>query len=210
MDSVLNTVLKQTVSLPDDSIDGEDSCTHHVGTQLLPLGLRSKDEVSKRMSHILEQHGAILQLPEKPIFRHVKVLKDYIMIQWKLSEENSEVASDRTLSYSLQCFADVPFKFQKDKLFNFNKRFQNVNHHSMTGLSPDSGYQDEGSDRSSQASENRPSLNLPSLPPTLHSNNNVSLVALQETTNRKDQTSNRFIRGTYQIMITINYCCFNG
>ena len=195
VDSIFDTVLKHTASIPDESVDSKDDnrYMHHVGTQLLPLGLRPKEEMSKRMSHILEQHGAILQLPEKPVFKHVKVVKDYILIQWKLNEDTTIVASDRTLSYSLQCFADVPFKFQKDRLFNFNKRFQNIIHPTTTGLSPDSGFQDDRSERSSQTSGM--GLNLPSLPPTIHSNNNISLIALQETTNRIHQSNKNIIPG---------------
>lgn len=186
MDSVIDTVLKQTVSFPSDTDDGEEE--YHtqqnvITSQLLPIGLKPKQELSTRMSQVLEQHGAILQLPEQPTINCVRVMKDCIMIQWKLFEENNEVASDRTLSYCLQCFADVPFKFKKNKLFDFNKRFQSINHQLPTGFTPDSGYQDEASERSSQTSDNKTGPCLPSLPPSLRNTNNVSLVALQENTN---------------------------
>lgn len=185
MDRIIDTVLKQTATFPDESTDEAGSVNRDNGSldQLLPLGLscRPKQEVSQRMGQTLEQHGAILQLPGRPEIISVKILKDSIYIKWKLASENNELAaSDRTMSYSLQCFADVPFEFKKDKVFNFNKRFQNQV--SVAGLTPDSGFRDEESERSSQASENRTAgPSLPSLLPTLPSGNNVSLVALQET-----------------------------
>ena len=178
IDSVMDTALKQTASFSDESSDEEDTDTKQkdCGSHLLPVGLRPKQELAGKIQQVLEQHGAILQLPEKPIFSKMKIFKDYIEMHWKVTEENIEVASDRTLSYSLQCFADVPFKFQKGKFFNLSRRMHNINLHS--GFSPDSGFQDEGSERSSEASENQ-GTTLPSITPSIHSNHNVSLVALQ-------------------------------
>lgn len=177
MDKIIDTVLKQTAIFPEESTD-----TDPVGgsyDQLMPLGLncRPKQEVSQRMSQTLEQHGAILQLPGKPEIVSIKIHKESIHIKWKLLTENDELPFDRTMSYSLNCFADVPLEFKKNKILNFNKRFQNQ----LSGRTPDSGFKDEESDRSSQASENRPAgPSLPSLLPSLPTNN-VSLVTLQET-----------------------------
>lgn len=79
----------------------------------------------------LEQHGAILQLPPKPEFETIKVTTNTISLEWKMPPES--VALDRTLTYSLHCYADVPAKL-KVRL-GMKKRL-------LSMVSPESGFED--------------------------------------------------------------------
>ena len=79
----------------------------------------------------LEQHGAILQLPPKPEFEAIKVTANTISLEWKMPVES--IALDRTLTYSLHCYADVPAKL-KVRL-GMKKRL-------MSMVSPESGFED--------------------------------------------------------------------
>ena len=184
MDSVLDNVLKQTAAFTPSSRN-EDN-TQKSNMQLLPVGLRPKSELTSKLQQVLNQHGAVLQLPGKVVLSHVSVHSTSIVLRWELPDQNAEVTADRTLIFSLQCYADVPFKFKKDKIVNFNKRLLNIGTNSSC-LSQDSGYyQDGSSDCTSQASDIK-SGNLPSIPPSLRtsSSHNVSLITMQ-TPDMKD------------------------
>lgn len=184
MDSVLDNVLKQTAAFTPSSRNEDNSQKSNM--QLLPVSLRPKSELTSKLQQVLNQHGAVLQLPGKVVLSHVSVHSTSIVLRWELPDQNTEVTADRTLIFSLQCYADVPFKFKKDKIVNFNKRLLNIGTTSP-GLSQDSGYhQDGSSDCTSQASDIK-SGNLPSIPPSLRtsSSHNESLITMQ-TPDMKD------------------------
>ena len=173
VDNALDCTLKQTSLFPD-VVDESNN------TQLLPLGLRPKQEITSKLQQVLEQHGTILQLPERPILLEARVHSKSISIKWEISDENLKVTNDRTQAFSLHCFADVPLKFKREKLQNFhNRRLLSVNSNSPGPSSHDSGYQDcSSADTMSQVSDGR----LPLLPASMRtsSNHNVSLITMQQ------------------------------
>ena len=175
VDSAMDNVLKQTERFSSENVDSSCQKNH-----ILPVGLRPKQELTSKLQQILNQHGLVLQLPEQPVFVEVKVQFDKsIYLQWEIPDQKyHEVMSDGTRSFSLHCFVDVPFKFKKDKLQNFNRHLLHVKRNS-TGLSTaDSGYQDGASDdTTSQVST------LPSIPAPLRTSSsyNVSLITMQAT-----------------------------
>lgn len=173
MDKCMDAVLKQTaVFSPGD----HESTDGRANTQLLTVGLMSKNELASRLQQVFVQHGAVLQLPEKPVFVDLKITMNLITIFWELPSQNLEVTADRTQVFSLQCFADVPFKFKKEKLITMNKRFLGA------GVSPESGFYDP-SEISSQQSEERGGL-LPSIPPSLLGSRNISLITMNSLQNK--------------------------
>ena len=180
----LDTVLKQSASFTSDQEDNDGNnfsiSNHTSNTQLLPLGLRPRAELAQKLEQVLILQGAILQLPEMPTFTDIHIGTSSIFLTWRLEEENEEVASDSTLVFVLQCFADVPFKYKKEKLATFNRRLV----HNTSALSPvDSGYQDGTSDASSQTSEAKVST-LPSIPDSLHNSRNVISLTTTQTPDR--------------------------
>ena len=184
MDNVLDNVLKQTASFTPSPYN-EDN-TQKSNMQLLPVGLRPKSELTSKLQQVLNQHGAVLQLPGKVVISNISVHSTSIVLRWELPDQNAEVTADRTLIFSLQCYADVPFKFKKDKLVNFKKRFLNIGANSP-GLSQDSGYHQDGSSDCTSQSSDIKSYNLPSIPASLRtsSSHNVSLITMQ-TPDMKD------------------------
>ena len=118
MDISFDRALKQTMDSKMPTIPPD------VPLSLLP-------NVMPSLMSSLEQHGAILQLPPKPEFEAIKVTANTISLEWKMPAES--VALDRTLTYSLHCYADVPAKL-KVRL-GMKKRL-------MSMVSPESGFED--------------------------------------------------------------------
>ena len=118
MDISFDRALKQTMDSKMPAIPPD------VPLSLLP-------NVMPSLMSSLEQHGAILQLPAKPEFEAIKVTANTISLEWKMPAES--VALDRTLTYSLHCYADVPAKL-KVRL-GAKKRI-------LSMVSPESGFED--------------------------------------------------------------------
>lgn len=94
-------------------------------------------DIEPGMAQTLGKHGAVLQLPPKPWFVDVSVRDSAISLHWDATQEqSSDVTGDRTLTYSLHCYADVPFKM-KAKL-HMKKRFLSVG----KLVTPESGFED--------------------------------------------------------------------
>ena len=169
----MDKVLKQTTTFSHVQSRRDSSKDRESISQLLPIGLR-KGELTTRLQQVLTQYGAILQLPQKPVFTEVKVHQNAISLRWELCGQ-TEVTTDRTRVYVVQCFADAPFKYRHERMLQMKKRFLSV----PSGVSPESGF-DEPSDVSSQNSE-APRSTLPSIPPSLLCSQNISLVTMNST-----------------------------
>ena len=139
----------------DISFDGALKQTLDSNLQTIPpdVPLSLLPDVMPSLVASLEQHGAILQLPPKPEFESIKVTTNTISLEWKMPSQSAGVSLDRTLTFSLHCYADVPTKL-KVRLGS-NKRF-------MSLISPESGFEDM-SDLSNESKST-----FISLPPTAH------------------------------------------
>ena len=120
MDVSFDRALKQTMNTKPPTIPSD------VPLSLLP-------NIMPSLVSALEQHGAILQLPPKPEFEAIKVTANAISLEWKMPVQSTAVSSDRTLTYSLHCYADVPAKL-KVRLGS-KKRL-------MSMATPESGFED--------------------------------------------------------------------
>ena len=168
MDVSFDQALKQSVQSLNVPIQVEVPLT------LLP-------DIEPGMLQALGQHGAVLQLPPKPWFADVSVTTNAISLQWEVtSEQSSDVTADRTLTYSLHCYADVPFKL-KTKI-NFKKRFLSVG----KLVTPESGFEDM-SEYSAGSTE--PVGSFPSLPHSLLGSQNISLITLGSGNKPSDLSS---------------------
>ena len=137
MDVSFDRALKQTMNSKLPNIPPD-----------VPLSLYPN--VMPNLISSLEQHGAILQLPSKPEFESIKVTTNTISLEWKMPNQMA-VSLDRTLTYSLHCYADVPAKL-KVRLGSKKKP--------MNLMSPESGFED----MSDQSTESKSTFI--SLPPT--------------------------------------------
>ena len=155
MDANFDKALKQTGLTPQPTIQPD------VPLSLLP-------DITPNLVKALNQHGAILQLPPKPWFIDAQVNGNAISVQWEVSDQGSDVTADRTLTFSLHCFADVPFKM-KAKL-NFKRRLLRVG----KLATPESGFED----MSEYSADSESKINFPTLPPSLLGSQNISLVML--------------------------------
>ena len=84
--------------------------TYHVPHQItnqpeVPLSLIP--DVTPQVMQLLQQHGAVLQLPSCPIFTVIIVTSNNINLQWSLSD-TEDVTMDTTLTYSLEYHAKIP------------------------------------------------------------------------------------------------------
>ena len=129
----------------------------------VPLSLLP--DITPNMVDSLHQHGAVLQLPPQPQIQTAQVKAKAISLVWNVEEDETDVASDRTLTYSLHCHADIPFR-AKVKL-NFKKQFV------RKMVTPESGFE-ESSELSSESKNT-----FPSLPPSSMGSRNISLIRLQ-------------------------------
>ena len=163
MDLSFDRTLKQTAVGPQTC-----SIQPEVPLSLLP-------DLSQGLNHTLQQHGAVLELPPRPSFTDIQVTSSAISLQWEVVAEGTDVANDRTLTYSLHCFADVPFKM-KAKL-SFKKRFVG------TMVTPESGFE-ELSELSSESKNT-----FPSLPPSSLGSRNISLVTLGDKSHDQNPTT---------------------
>ncbi len=89
-----------------------------------------------------------------------------------------EVSSDRTLTFSLHCYGDIPCRQTK---LTFKKRLRKL-------VTPESGFED----MSELSSESKNTF--PSLPPSLLGSRNISIVTQQ------DQDASSYIRDRTQII----------
>ena len=160
MDTSFERILKQTaLAQPSMQPLVKPSIQPDVPLSLLP-------DITPSMAQTLNQHGAILQLPPKPWFVDITVTNNAISLQWEVSDQNTDLSADRTLTYSLHCYADVPFK-TKAKL-NIKRRFVGKL------VTPESGFEEM-----SEFSANSESAgNFPSLPTSLLGSRNISLVTI--------------------------------
>ena len=155
MDGNFDRALKQTGLAPPPAIQPD-----------IPLSLLP--DITPNLIKALNQHGAILQLPPKPWFTDIQVNGNAISVQWEVSDQGSDVTADRTLTFSLHCFADVPFKM-KAKL-NFKRRFPRVG----KLVTPESGFEE----MSEYSADSEAKTNFPALPSSLLGSQNISLVML--------------------------------
>ena len=112
MDISFDRALKQTMDSKMPTVPPD------VPLSLLP-------SVMPSLMSSLEQHGAVLQLPPKPEFETIKVTTNTISLEWRMPAES--IALDRTLTYSLHCYADVPAKLKvrlgmKKRLFSMGSQ----------------------------------------------------------------------------------------
>lgn len=139
----------------------------------VPLSLLP--DITPSLIDILGQHGAVLQLPPRPCFQTPQIKANAISLDWKVLDQSTNVSSDMTLTFSLHCHVDVPFKTQVKQ--NFRKRY-------VRGLvTPESGFEDM-SELSSESKNN-----FPSLPTSLLGSRNISLVRLQGRSSNQTTSS---------------------
>lgn len=151
MDLSFEHALKQTITSPVCTIQPD------VPLSLLP-------DITPGQLQTVNQHGAILQLPPRPQFSGVEVATNTISLDWEVQDQNMDVSSDRTVTFSLYCYGDIPNK-SKSKLA-FKKKLTKM-------ITPESGF-DEMSELSSESNNT-----FPSLPPSLMGSRNISLMAQQ-------------------------------
>ena len=156
MDVSFDRALKQTLSSNMPTIPPD------VPLSLLP-------NVMPNLMSSLEQHGAILQLPPKPDFESIRVTTNTISLEWKMPSPSTGVSLDRTLTYSLHCFADIPAKLKV--------RLGSKKRMPMSLFTPESGFEDM-SDLSNESKST-----FMSLPP--------SALGKRMTLSQQLQTTNR-------------------
>ena len=174
MDTSFERILKQTaLAQPSKQPLVKPSIQPEVPLSLLP-------DITPTMAQTLNHHGAILQLPPKPWFVDISVTNNAISLQWQVSDQNADLLADRTLTYSLHCYADVPYK-TKAKL-NIKRRFVGKL------VTPESGFEE----MSEFSVSSEPVGNFPSLPSSLLGSRNISLVTVGSKT-QQDQDKSRDI-----------------
>lgn len=166
MDLSADRALRQTTTSPHFSIQPD------VPLSLLP-------DITSTLMQTLNQHGAILQLPPKPLFADIQVATKSISLRWEVQEQSNDVSSDRTVTFSLHCYGDIPYKLERK--FAFKRRLQRL-------ITPESGFED----MSEMGSESRSTF--PSLPPSLLGSRNISLLAQHDTSKGAEKSSNQIIR----------------
>ena len=150
MDANFNKALKRTMLVIKPPTQPE------VPLSLLP-------DIAPTISQALGQHGAVLQLAPKPSFLDISVTTNTISLKWESPPEfTSDVTADRTLTFSLHCHADIPFKM-KSKI-SFKKQIMS----NWKQPTPESGFEDFSETNS----------NFPSVPQSLLGSRNISLIGL--------------------------------
>lgn len=79
----------------------------HIITNQPQVPLSLIPDVSPQVKQLLEQHGAVLQLPSCPTLTVVMVTSNKISLKWSLSD-TEDVSIDTTLNYSLEYHAKLP------------------------------------------------------------------------------------------------------
>ena len=153
MDLSFDRALRQTIASPHSEIQPD------VPLSLLP-------EITTGLMQTLSQHGAILQLPPKPHFTSILVSTSAISLTWDAREHSADVSSDRTLTFSLHCYGDIPHRRTK---ITFKKRLRKL-------VTPESGFED----MSETSSESKSTFGPSSLPPSLLGSRTVSMATPQE------------------------------
>ena len=152
MDLSFDRALKQTINSPHFTVQPD------VPLSLLP-------DIIPSLIQTLNQHGAILQLPPKPQFSGIQVAANNILLEWEVRDQSTDISSDRTLTFSLHCYGDIPYKL-KTKLM-FKKGYAKT-------ITPESGFED----MSEMSSESKSTF--PSLPSSVFGSRPISLVAQPE------------------------------
>lgn len=160
VDLSLERALDQTITSPHSRIQPDVPLT------LLP-------EITTNLVEMLKQHGAILQLPPKPQFSDTPlVATNTIQLQWGVLDLNTDVSSDRTLTYSLHCYSDIPYKMETKITF---KKLRKL-------VTPESGFE-EMSDFGSESKST-----FPSMPSSLGSRNISSLTQQDYLTGKQSKS----------------------
>jgi hypothetical protein len=146
VDLCIDRALRQTIASPHFSIQPD------VPLSLLP-------DITPDLVQVLRQHGAILQLPPKPYFTDIQVATKTISLKWEVQNQNAGISSDRTLTFSLHCYGDIPYKLEKK--LTFKRKLRRL-------MTPESGFED----MSDMGSESRSTF--PSLPPSLLGSRSIS------------------------------------
>jgi len=95
LEQVFSTVTMDTYTIP------------HQATNQLEVPLSLIPDVTPQVVQLLQQHGAVLQLPTCPTFTDVMVTSDCIKLYWSLCD-TEDVAMDTTMMYSLEYHLKVP------------------------------------------------------------------------------------------------------
>ncbi len=165
MDLSLDRALRQTTTSPHLSIQPD------VPLSLLP-------DITPNLIDMLNQHGAILQLPPRPRFTDIQVAKKSILLSWEVQDQYADVSSDRTLTFSLHCYGDIPYRLERK--LTFKRRLRRL-------ITPESGFED----MSEMGSESRSTF--PSLPPSLLGSRAASMAPHPEHREGAGQGSNNQI-----------------
>ena len=141
--------------------------TSHPHSNVQPdVPLTLLPEITTSLLGTLNQHGAILQLPPRPQFKDSpQVATNTITLDWEVQDQNADVSSDRTLTFSLHCYSDIPYKTETK--LTFRKKLRKL-------VTPESGFE-EMSELSSESKST-----FPSLPPSLLGSRNVSSLTQQD------------------------------
>lgn len=162
VDLSFERALRQTITSP------------HFGVQPdVPLSLLP--DITSNLIQSLNQHGAILQLPPKPEFSDIQVATNTISLEWGVQDHNTDVSSDRTLTFSLHCYGDIPYRL-KTKL-SFKKKLRKL-------VTPESGFEDMSMSEFSNESKNM----FTSLPTTSLGSRNSSLVTQTNQVEEESKT----------------------
>ena len=148
MDLSFDRALKKTINSPHFTVQPD------VPLSLLP-------DITPGIMQTISHHGAILQLPPKPQIFRIQVAANIISLEWKVQDQNTDVSSDRTLTFSLHCYGDIPYKLKRK--LTFRKRRTKI-------ITPESGFE-EMSELSSESKNT-----FPSLPASLLGSRNISLM----------------------------------
>lgn len=88
------------------NITMETYCVPHQIANQTEVPLSLIPNVTPQVIQLLQQHGAVLQLPSCPTFTVVIVTSNIINLQWSLSD--TDVTMDTTLNYSLEYHPKLP------------------------------------------------------------------------------------------------------
>ena len=79
----------------------------HQATNQLEVPLSLIPDVTPQVVQLLQQHGAVLQLPSCPTFTDIMVTANSVKLYWSLSD-TEDVAMDTTMTYSLEYHPKIP------------------------------------------------------------------------------------------------------
>ena len=177
-DASLEMALKQSTTTPPTRSQPEVTMILH-------------PDITKAMLEDLDRHGGILQLPPMPSFTEVKVTTNTILLQWETSDQNgSDIASDRTVTFSLHCFANQSRNLKsKVALRQMLKPAHST---------PESGFEDMAENPTSNGNDLK--VKFPPLLPSLVTDRRVQLIADPSGFATKGAVGgNAPVRGSYTV-----------